>query len=214
MATRESSNATAVPQMSAAELSALAKRLRNRAESIFLRDLPEMQRDMLSAAGVIDGVVLSSDLLVDTTDGKVNRSVPLWEAIGDDEEEYADCRQTLLTDGKCTTGGGAAPLYRLELVRNQVTIEMRGGMVAAVRGLPPGTSYTVAYADAEGRSMKIALDLSGDTAMAVAQLCKRFSYDDAARLANRHDGGRERDLIIAGVGVLQRALAEAGFAPR
>jgi len=46
MATQDSSNATPVPQMSPAELSALAKRVRNRAESIVLRDQPEMQRDM------------------------------------------------------------------------------------------------------------------------------------------------------------------------
>ncbi len=112
MATEHSSNATPVPQMSPEELSALAKRLRNRAESIVLRDLPEMQRDMLAAAGVIDGVVRSSDLLVDITDtdGKVSRSVPLSDAIGDDQEECNDCRATLLADGKCTTGGGAAPV--------------------------------------------------------------------------------------------------------
>jgi len=67
-------------------------------------DKTEMQRDMFSAAGVIDGVVRSSDLLVDITDtdGKVSPSVPLWEAIGDDEGEYQDCRQTLLAEGKCT----------------------------------------------------------------------------------------------------------------
>jgi 4-diphosphocytidyl-2C-methyl-D-erythritol kinase len=43
MATQHSTNATLVAQMSLAELSALAKRLRNRAESIVLRDQPEMQ---------------------------------------------------------------------------------------------------------------------------------------------------------------------------
>jgi hypothetical protein len=104
-ATYESTSTSLPPQMSSAELSALAKRLRNRAESIVLRDQPEMQRDMLSTVGVIDGVAQSSDLLVDITDtdGKVNRSVPLWEAIGDDDAEYQDCRQTLLADGKCTS---------------------------------------------------------------------------------------------------------------
>ena len=103
-ATYESTSTSLPPQMSPADLSALAKRLRNRAESIVLRDQPEMQRDMFSAAGVIDGVVRSSDLLVDITDtdGKVSPSVPLWEAIGDDEGEYQDCRQTLLAEGKCT----------------------------------------------------------------------------------------------------------------
>jgi hypothetical protein len=104
-ATREPTSTTTPQQMSRAELSALAKRLRNRAESIVLRDQPEMQRDMLTAAGVVDGVVRSSDLLVDITDadGKVSRSVPLWEAIGDDEVEYQDCRTTLLADGKSRT---------------------------------------------------------------------------------------------------------------
>jgi hypothetical protein len=129
--------------MSAAELSALATRLRNRADSVVLRDQPEMQRDMQTAAGVIDGVARSSDLLVDVTDvdGKTNRSVPLWEAIGDDEEEYDDCRNTLLADGKCTTGGGAAPVYFLELVGNLILIDVKGGTVVAVTGLPPGAGY-------------------------------------------------------------------------
>ena len=150
MATEHSSNATAVPQMSPAELSALAKRLRSRAESIVLRDQPDMQRDMLAAASVIDGVVRSSDLLVDVTDtdGKVNRSVPLWEAIGADEVEYHDCRTTLLADGKCTTGGGAAPVYFLELVGNLVLIDLKGGTIVAVTGLPPGTGYLIRYLDA------------------------------------------------------------------
>src|SRR5713101_5116474 len=126
MATEYSSNTTPVPQMSPAELSALAKRLRNRAESIVLRDQPEMQRDMQTAAGVIDGVARSSDLLVDITDtdGKVSRSVPLWEAMGDDEGEYQDCRATLLADGKCTTGGGSAPVYFLELVGSLILIDV------------------------------------------------------------------------------------------
>ena len=150
MAAEYSSNATTLPQMSPAELSALAMRLRNRAESIVLRDQPEMQRDMLAAAGVIDGAVRSSDLLVDITDahGKVSRSVPLSDAIGDDQEEYNDCRATLLADGKCTTGGGAAPVYLLELVGNLILIDVRGGTVIAVTGLPPGTGYLIRYLDA------------------------------------------------------------------
>jgi hypothetical protein len=48
----------------------------------------------------------------------------------------------------------------------------------------------------------------------LAQLCKRFTHDDAVRFATPHDGGRERDAILEGVNSLQRALAEAGFAPR
>jgi hypothetical protein len=156
MATEYSSNATPVPQLSPAELSALAKRLRNRAESIVLRDQPEMQRDMRTAAIVIDGVARSSDLLVDITDtdGKVSRSVPLREAIGDDEAEYQDCRATLLADGKCTTGGGAAPVSFLELVGNLILIDMRGGTVVAVTCLPADARCLIRYLDAAARGGK------------------------------------------------------------
>jgi hypothetical protein len=61
---------------------------------------------------------------------------------------------------------------------------------------------------------KIVLDLPDDQAMALAQLVKRLGYDDAERLSSRYDGGHERDLMLAGVDKLHRALAEAGFAPR
>ncbi len=129
MATNESSNTTPTPQMRPPELSALASRLRNRAESIVLRDHPEMQRDMQTAAILIEGVARSSDLLVDITDadGKVTRSVPLWEAIGDDDVEYQDCR---------------------ELVGNLILIDMKGGTIVAVTGLPPGAGYMIRYLDA------------------------------------------------------------------
>lgn len=150
MVTHDSTSTSPTQQMSPGELTALAGRLRARAESIVLRDQPEMQRDMRAAAGVIDGVVRSCDLLVDITDteGKVNRSVPLWEAIGDDQGEYDDCRATLLADGKCTTGGGAAPVYFLELVGNLILIDVKGGTVVAVTGLPPTAPYLIRYLDA------------------------------------------------------------------
>jgi hypothetical protein len=98
---------------------------------------------LLSAACVIDGVARPSDLLVDVTDadGKVSRAVPLWQAIGDDEVEYQDCRATLLADGKCTAGGGAAPVYFLDLVGNLILIDVKVGTVIAVTGLPPGAGY-------------------------------------------------------------------------
>jgi hypothetical protein len=51
-------------------------------------------------------------------------------------------------------------------------------------------------------------------AMALAQLCKRFTHDDAVRFSNRHDGGADREAMLEGVFALQQALAEAGFAPR
>jgi hypothetical protein len=61
---------------------------------------------------------------------------------------------------------------------------------------------------------KIVIELPDDQAMALAQMVKRFTYDDAVRFANPHDGGRERDAILDGTATLQRVLAEAGFAPR
>ena len=61
---------------------------------------------------------------------------------------------------------------------------------------------------------KIIIELPRDGAMALAQLCKRFMYDDAVRFSTPHDGGRERDTMLEGILSLQRGLAEAGFAPR
>jgi hypothetical protein len=60
---------------------------------------------------------------------------------------------------------------------------------------------------------KIVLDLPDDQAIALAQMVKRFTYEDAVRFANPHDGGAERDAILDGTLTLQRALAEARFAP-
>jgi hypothetical protein len=59
---------------------------------------------------------------------------------------------------------------------------------------------------------KVTVDLPNDQAMALAQLVKRLGYDDAERLSSRY--GQERDAMLAGIDKLQRALAEAGFAPR
>ena len=69
------------------------------------------------------GPMSPADLLVDVTgdDGTSRRNVPLREAVGNDDEEYQDCRETLLADGHCTTGGGDFPLYHMELVRNAGT---------------------------------------------------------------------------------------------
>jgi transposase len=57
MATDESSNTTTTPQMGQAEMSALATRLRSRAESVLFRDQPEQARDLRSAAVLIDELV-------------------------------------------------------------------------------------------------------------------------------------------------------------
>lgn len=65
-----------------------------------------------------------------------------------------------------------------------------------------------------GRPLTIPVDLTEDQAWALAQLVKRFGYEDACRLANAYDGGRERDLMIDAVCKLQRSLSKAGFSPR
>jgi hypothetical protein len=65
-----------------------------------------------------------------------------------------------------------------------------------------------------GESKLITLDLPPDEAYALAQLVKRLDRTDCDRLSNRYDGGQERDAMITGIDKLQRALAEAGFAPR
>jgi hypothetical protein len=62
--------------------------------------------------------------------------------------------------------------------------------------------------------IKLAIDFTDAEVMALAQLCKRFGYDDAARFSNRYDGGQERDDMRAAMNTLERALAQAGFAPR
>ena len=61
---------------------------------------------------------------------------------------------------------------------------------------------------------RILLEMPPDEARALAQMVKRLGYDDAERLSSRYDGGHERDLMLAGIDKMQRALAEAGFAPR
>jgi len=60
----------------------------------------------------------------------------------------------------------------------------------------------------------IILILPAVQAEALAQLAKRFGWDHADSLSRQFDGGVERDAMLAGVLTLQRALAEAGFAPR
>jgi hypothetical protein len=51
-------------------------------------------------------------------------------------------------------------------------------------------------------------------AMALAQMAKRFLYEDAERFSNRQDGGAERNAMLGGATKLQSALADAGFAAR
>ena len=61
---------------------------------------------------------------------------------------------------------------------------------------------------------RIIVDLRADQALALAQMCKRFTYDDAERFSSRYDGGEERDALLGGISTFQRALSVAGFAPQ
>jgi hypothetical protein len=70
-----------------------------------------------------------------------------------------------------------------------------------------------AHTQPQGR-IKLACDFTDTEAMALAQLCKRFTYEHARALSSPHDAGRERDAMLDGILSLQRALADAGFAPR
>jgi hypothetical protein len=70
---------------------------------------------------------------------------------------------------------------------------------------------------ADRDTITIPLELPFDEAAALAQFIKRISYSTCAKLANRHktyDGRSEADVMWSAVCMLQRELAEAGFAPR
>ena len=54
MDTPDSTSTSPTPQMGPGELTALARRLRARADSVLMRDQPEQQRDLRAAATVID----------------------------------------------------------------------------------------------------------------------------------------------------------------
>jgi hypothetical protein len=57
MATHDSSNTSPTPQLTPTELSGLARRLNARAESVLLRDQPEQQSDMGTAARLIEELI-------------------------------------------------------------------------------------------------------------------------------------------------------------
>jgi len=92
--------------------------------------------EIIERAGIKDPAIESTptDLYVDVMgdDGTSRCNVPLREAIGNDPDEYEDCRQTLLADGKCTTGGGAFPLRHLELAGNDELARLRVGIRKAI----------------------------------------------------------------------------------
>jgi hypothetical protein len=57
MATEETSNTPRAPQMRPDEMRGLADRLRARADSVLMRDQPEQQRDMRTAAVLFERLV-------------------------------------------------------------------------------------------------------------------------------------------------------------
>jgi hypothetical protein len=57
MGTDQTTNANPALQMGPAEMSGLARRLHARADSVLLRDQPEQQSDMRSAARLIEHLV-------------------------------------------------------------------------------------------------------------------------------------------------------------
>jgi len=64
------------------------------------------------------------------------------------------------------------------------------------------------------KTLEIVVKLTEPRANALAQLVKRFRYEDACRLSNAHDGGQERDDMFDAMTDLRVALHERGFAPR
>lgn len=62
--------------------------------------------------------------------------------------------------------------------------------------------------------VNIPLELSPAEAWALAQMCKRFTFEDAKRLAAAHDGDKERDTMLDAIRLLQTELSNAGYNPR
>ncbi len=64
------------------------------------------------------------------------------------------------------------------------------------------------------KTVHIALTMEDEEAWALAQLCKRFTWEDSVRLSDHYDGGTERDSMLAAVCQVSRALTEQGINPR
>ena len=64
------------------------------------------------------------------------------------------------------------------------------------------------------QSVRLTIEMNDTEAWALAQLCKRFTYEDAVRLSNNHDAGKERDSMLDAVCRVARSLADQGIKPR
>jgi hypothetical protein len=70
---------------------------------------------------------------------------------------------------------------------------------------------------ADSEAITISVRLPSDEALALAQVVKRIGYDDLTHYPSRHEcyGRRvEIGVMWSAVNIVQRQLAEAGFAPR
>jgi len=70
---------------------------------------------------------------------------------------------------------------------------------------------------AEPEAISIPLELPRDEAAALAQFVKRVDYETCVRFASpttTYDGRSEGDVMWSAICMLQRQIAEAGFAPR
>lgn len=125
-ATKDSSNTSTLPQLTAAELTALCGHLRAHAEkleSIIARPLVE---DLLLASRAIEQLLRQQSaaetlfVKVEEIDGDkvtlINERIAFDEVIGDDDVEKADALMELRRGGVTRIGGGSAPLYRLTKV--------------------------------------------------------------------------------------------------
>lgn len=89
-----------------------------------------------------------------------------------------------------------------------------GLVLAAFDALEKGEKSMPAAA---APTAKFAVTLTEDQAWALAQMCKRFTFEHSRELSDRHatyGGATEQEHMLDAVNVLRRCLRDAGFAPR
>jgi hypothetical protein len=84
MTDSDPSNTSTTPQMSQAEMSGLARRLHARADSVLMRDQPEQQTDMRTAARLVEQLIHLRSELRRATDATEDESTErhLREILG------------------------------------------------------------------------------------------------------------------------------------
>jgi hypothetical protein len=93
-------------------------------------------------------------------------------------------------------------------IKNSACAQMGQDMLAAALAIEQQLIFHDMPAD------MLVGDLPANEAMALAHMAHLFVYEDAVRFSNRSDDGAEADAMLGGIGKLQSALADAGFAPR